>query len=293
MSPGGPLTRRDFDEVMRRASELAAEESGDPHGGFSEAEIVRIGHEVGLPEHHVRRALSEFRSRGHGAEGGQGKGLRHLLAPGDVRAGRTIDRPRARIRSELDEFMVGGQLLQRVRRKDDLLQYRPAVDWASRVARSASSTSRQHYVASSRLVEIRLEEVDGESTLVEIQVDPGIVANYRGGAIVGGGIAGVAVGVAIGVGMAAVFPVAVAMSGGVIAGVVAALLVAAVVGRGLRRRMGEVQAEVEGVLDGLESENGLEPPPPAWRRWVRRHFHGVAREMMGTDQGDTNWKSRK
>ncbi len=293
MSPGGPLTRRDFDEVMRRASELAAEESGGPHGEFSEAEVVRIGHEVGLPEHHVRRALSEFRSRGRGDVGGKGTGLRELLAPGDVRAGRTIDRPRDRIRSELDEFMVGGQLLQRVRRKDDLLQYRPAVDWASRVARSASSTSRQHYVASSRLVEVRLEEVDGESTLVEIQVDPGIVANYRGGAIVGGGIVGIAVGAAIGVGMAAVFPVAVAVGGGVIAGAVAALLVAAVVGRGLNRRMGEVQAEVEGVLDGLESENGLEPPPPAWRRWVRRHFHGVAREMMGTDQGDTNWKSRK
>jgi len=69
--------------------------------------------------------------------------------------------------------------------------------------------------------------------------------------------------------------------------------VAAVVGRALRRRMGEVQAEVEGVLDGLESENGLEPPPPAWRRWVRRHFHGVAREMMGTDQGEKTWKSGK
>ena len=53
-------------------------------------------------------------------------------------------------------------------------------------------------------------------------------------------------------------------------------------GPGFRRRVADVESEVEGVLDGLEKEKGLEPPPPAWRRWVRRHFHGVAREMMDT-----------
>ena len=293
MSSGGPLTRRDFDEVMRRASELAAEEPGGPGGEFSDAEVVRIGREVGLDERHVRRALAEHRGRGGGVAHSQGGGLRELVTPGNVRASRTIERTRARIRREMDDFMVGGQLLQRVRRKDDLLQYRPSVDWVSRVARAASSTSRQHYVASARLVEVRLEEVGAGSTLVEIQVDPGIVANYRSGAVVGGGIVGVAVGAGVGVGMATLFSVAVALGGGVIVGVVAAMLVAVAVGRGFRRRLGEVQSEVEGVLDGLESEQGLEPPPPAWRRWVRRHFHGVAREMMGTDQGDTNWRSRK
>ena len=146
MSSGGPLTRRDFDEVMRRAAELAGDDPGGADDAFSEAEVVRIGREVGLPERHVRRALEEQRGRGGGVEGGWRGTLRMLLLRDEVAARRTIERPRARIRRELDDFMVGGQLLQRVRGKDDLLQYRPAVDWVSRVARAASFRSRKHYV---------------------------------------------------------------------------------------------------------------------------------------------------
>ena len=43
---------------------------------------------------------------------------------------------------KIDEFMVAGQLLQLVRKGVSILQYRPAVDWASQIARAASSTSK-------------------------------------------------------------------------------------------------------------------------------------------------------
>lgn len=276
MSGKGTLSRRDFDEVMRRASELAAAEPGGSEEEFTEAELVRIGREVGLADRHVRSALAEFRSdRGR---------MRSLLATGEIRSGRTVERPRARVRSELDDFMVGGQLLQRVRQREDLLQYRPAVDWASRVARAASSTSRQHYVAASRMVEVRLDELGPDSTQVDIVVDPGMAGKYRTGAVLGGGMAGVAAGIGVGVGLALLATLPVAAAGGIAVGVVVAVAVAGLVARGFQRRLGEVHLEVEGILDGLESDGGLEPPPPAWRRWVRRHFHGVAREMMGEDE---------
>ncbi len=282
MSGKGTLTRRDFDEVMRRASELAAAEPGGAGGEFTEAELVRIGREVGLADRHVRRALREFRSDGGGRVPGR-RGVRALLDSGEVRAGRTVARPRERIRRELDEFMVGGQLLQRVRKRDDLLQYRPAIDWASRVARAASSTSRQHYVAASRLVEVRLEDLGAGSTQVDVVVDPGMAANYRTGAVLGGGTAGAAAGVGVGAGLAMLASLPVAALAGAAAGLTVAALVAGMVARGFQRRLGDVHLEVEGILDGLEDAGGLEPPPPAWRRWVRRHFHGVAREMMGRD----------
>lgn len=295
MSAGGPLTRSDFDDVMRRAAELAAADPDSAADAFSDAEVVRIGREVGLPERHVRRALEEHRAQGVGGEGGWKKALRMLLLRDEVAAGRTIERPRARIRRELDDFMVGGQLLQRVRGTDDLLQYRPAVDWASRVARAASFRSRKHYVASARLVEVRLERVDGESTQVDICVDPGIAGNYQNWWVLAGLMAG---GVVWAAGVAASWPLSlvVAVCGGV--GVTMPLLVALLAGPGFRRRVADVRTEVEGVLDGLETESGLEPPPPAWRRWVRRHFHGVAREMMDTpgnsqQQGDSNWRSKR
>lgn len=282
MSGRGTLTRRDFDEVMRRASELAAAEPGGSEGEFTEAELVRIGREVGLADRHVRRALREFHS-GTGQVVAGRRGIRALLESGEVRAGRTVARPRERIRHELDDFMVGGQLLQRVRQREDLLQYRPAIDWASRVARAASSTSRQHYVAASRLVEVRLEDLGTDSTQVDIVVDPGMAGNYRTGAVLGGGMAGAAAGLGVGAGLALLASLPVAALGGVAVGLAAAALVASMVAQGFQRRLGEVHLEVEGILDGLEDDGGLEPPPPAWRRWVRRHFHGVAREMMGKD----------
>ena len=297
MSSRGRLARRDFDRVMRRAAELAAEDPGGAEDTFSDAEVVRIGREAGLPEEHVRRALAEHRARGGGgrAVGRWAWSLQLLLCRDDVSASRVIERPRARIRQELDEFMVGGQLLQRVRRKDDLLQYRPAVDWVSRVARAASFRSREHYVASSRLVEVRLERMSAGSTLVDIRIDPGIAANYRNWWAMAACVAGPTAGVAVGAGMAApsLLAVGAVLAAGGAAVVLSTLLVVLLAAPGFRRRLADVRSEAEGMLDGLERENGLEPPPPAWRRWVRRHFHGVAREMMATEQGDSNWRSKR
>ena len=285
MSSRGPLKRRDFDEVMRRAAELAADDPDSTEDAFSDAEVVRIGREVGLPEEHVRRALAEQRARGGGAGKGRGGGLQMLLLRDEVTASRTIERPRARIRRELDDFMVGGQLLQGVRRKDDLLQYRPAVDWVSRVARAASFRSRQHYVASSRLVEVRMERMGAESTRVEVRVDPGIAANYRNWWVLAACATGVAAGVGVGMSLPpSLFAVGAFLATGVATGLLTSLVVSLMAGPGFRRRVADVQSEVEGLLDGLEKEKGLEPPPPAWRRWVRRHFHGVAREMMETQE---------
>lgn len=283
MSDKGTLSRRDFDEVMRRASELAATEPGASEEEFTEAELVRIGREVGLADRHVRTALAEFRTDRGGFARRRGR-IRALLATGEIHSSRTVKRPRARIHGELDDFMVGSQLLQRVRQREDLLQYRPAIDWASRVARAASSTSRQHYVAASRLVEARMDELGPESTQVDIVVDPGMAGKYRTGAVLGGGMAGAAAGIGVGAGLALLATLPVAVAGGIAAGVVSAVVVMSLVALGFERRLGEVHLEVEGILDGLESDGGLEPPPPAWRRWVRRHFHGVAREVMGKDE---------
>ena len=76
------LTRRDFDAVIRRAAELA---SSEPDGSdrLSEAELFRIAGEVGLPDAHVRRALSEIR-----AGGGQGGVLERLFGAASVSASR-------------------------------------------------------------------------------------------------------------------------------------------------------------------------------------------------------------
>lgn len=276
MEPERSLTRREFEAVMKRASELAAREPDTPEASLSEGEVLRIAREVGLPERYVRKALTEVRS--------SSTVTRHFWGPESVGAGRTVPGSREDVARALDEFLVAGRLLQSVRRGRDLLQYRPALDWASRIARSASSTSRQYYVATADRVEIRLEVADPDRTFVRFEIDPGMRGDYVAGGIVGGLVGGAGVGVGAGFLLALAVPVGAAVAGGIVLGGAVAAGIAAATGRAYRKRLVEVTAEVEGILDRLEMGDSLEPPPPSWRRWVRRYFHGVARDLMREDR---------
>ena len=270
---GRSLTRKEFDAVIRRASELAASEAEVGDGGFSEAEIFRIAGEVGLPQRYVRRALAEVRTT-------QGSGiLDRLFGSTRVSAWRIVPGTPTEIASVLDDFLVATQLLQRVRRTPAVLQYRPALDWVSQIARAASFTSRKYYVASARWVEARLEAAESERTLVELTVDPGTRGDNIGLAFLGGGGAGALSGVGAGLAVAMAAPVAVAVVAGVVVGAGVLSIVTYSVGASHRRKLREVQAELEGILDRMEVGESLEPPPPSWQRWVRRQFHGVAREL--------------
>jgi len=276
---GRSLTRYEFDAVIRRAAELASADSEPGEGGLTEAELFRIAREVGLSERHVRMALSEVRS-------GRSRGgtLDRIFGPSFLRAARVVPGTVKELATKLDDFFAGTQLLQPVRRGPQVLQYRPAVDWASQIARAASFTSRKYYVASAKSVEVHLDEVDEASTLVELVVEPGTRSDSVGGAAFGGGAAGVGAGIGLGFAVVATggalalaIPVGVAASGAVAGGITW------LVGASHKKKLLEVQAEVEGLLDRLELGESLEPPPASWRRWVKRQFHGVARDLMSLE----------
>lgn len=277
---GKSLTRGEFDAVIRRAAELSASDSEAAEGALTEAEVFRIAREVGLSERHVRVALAEVRT------GPEPTGvLDRIFGPAFIRAARVVPGTPTALASKLDDFFVGTQLLQPVRRGPTQLQYRPALDWASKLARAASFTQRKYYVASAKSVEVRLEAVDDNSVLVELIVDPGTRGDNIAGASVGGG----SVGVGVGIGATATV---ITSGGAVLLGtgigfVAGALVIGGItyaVGVSHKKKLGEVLIEVEGLLDRLENGESLEPPPASWRSWVKRQFHGVAQDLRNLDR---------
>lgn len=275
---GASLTRREFEAVIKRASELA---TADPEGGqgvLDEGELFRIAREVGLPDIHVRRALSELRR----AEEPRGVVARWFGSV-TIHVSRVVGGDREHLRAIMDEFLVAGHLLQPVRRGSDVLLYRPAVDWISNFARAGASLSQTVHWAAAKEVEVRLTEVDGETTLVELVVDPGVRADYTGGAIFGG----LGAGTAVGFGTTAMLGSVLAVSPaglwylGLVAGGAAALGLARVVSHYSRKRREEVKHELEGILDRLERGEDLSPPPASWRRWVTRQARRFRVELSG------------
>lgn len=268
---GRGLTRREFDEVIRRAAEFTAQDS-EAGGELDEDDLLRIAREVGLPEGNVRRALSEVRA---GAT--SGSLLDRVYGPSHIICARVVPGELDEVSRKVDDFLVGGRLLHRVRRTGHYLQYRPAVDWISSLARAASATSSRYYVASAKSVEVRLDDAEEGWTLVEFVVDPGIRGDWVAGGLIGGGAGGMATGLGSGLWMATLAPDALAAAAGLtLAGGVFAL-VNRLTARGHRKRWREILAEVEGILDSLESGENLEPPPASWRKWVERQFHGARR----------------
>lgn len=282
---GRSLTRSEFDAVIRRAAELASSDPDAAEGALTEAELFRIAGEVGLTEGQVRLALAEVRSGVEGRmEGGAGF-LDRVFGPSHVRASRVVPGTPEKLSQTIDEFLVSTQLLQRVRGSTTMLQYRPAADWASQVARAASFSSRKYFIASARSVEVQLDAVDTDRTLVAFLIDPGTRGNDIGGAVFGGVMAAGVAGGAAAVGLALIAtPLALAVGLGAVAGGGVWSAIFFGTGSAHKRKLNDVRSEAEGVLDTLEAGVSLEPPPPAWRKWVRRHFHGVARDIMGDEE---------
>ncbi|MBT8396190.1 MAG: hypothetical protein HKO65_00725 [Gemmatimonadetes bacterium] len=280
VDPSRSLTRKEFDEVIRRAAEIAVSEPDGSDSGLTENDLFRIARDVGLNEGHVRKALSEVRTS---PPTGRGP-VAALYGPSFVVASRVVPGNPSALSRKIDEFMVAGHLLQAVRKGRSILLYRPAVDWASQIARAASSTSRKYYVASAKRVEVRFEDVEEGRTLVQIEVEPGTRDDYIAGGIIGGLGGGAGAGIGVGFALAAAGPALLGVAAGVAVGSAVLGGLSWVTGYYHKKRLLEVRAEIEGILDRLESGESLEPPPSSWRRWVRRHFHGVAKDLLGDSE---------
>lgn len=273
---GRAIARRDFEAIIRRAAELSLAES-DPGDFLSEDEVLRIAGELGLPAHHVRKALYEqpvlaeretWYSRWFGPAG---------QAQSRAVAGRAEP-----LQARLEEYLARQEYLQVIRRRPHELVLGPAEDTISKVARAFARPKGRFGLAHSQRVVLAIDPMPEDRVHVRIETD---FAEERKRGATGGVLAGGSLGLLTGAGLAVI--AAVTTSGPLEAVLIGANLVASV-GAGVtiavraeakkfRDRMARVAAEIDHLLDRVETGQTLEPPPAPWRRNLQAKLFGNPR----------------
>ncbi|MEX0907332.1 MAG: hypothetical protein WD054_03295 [Gemmatimonadota bacterium] len=267
------ISRPVFEQVIRRAAELSLTET-DAEDNLSEAEVIRIATELGLPVHHVQRALFELPEltaapRWYDRYFGSPVFSVSRVVPGD---------PAATLR-RIEDYLVTREYLQIVRRRGETLALVPAEDTISSVARALFRPGSRHSVARASRVLVGTRRLHDAGSHVRFEADlsgsrrdllrTGIAAGGAGGLLTGGVAAGITAGV-LG-GDVSLVPHILAFGGAMAATVAAGFSVAA---SHFRSRVLSAESELAGLLDRLEQGERLDPPPPPWRRRLQLRLFG-------------------
>lgn len=274
------ISRQDLQLVIRRAAELYTEET-DADERLSEAEVLRIADELGLPGRHVRQALYELpRHRGAGGW------VDRWFGPPAVVGTRVVPGTPSQVVDRLEDYLVTREFLQVLRRQGEKVAFSPADDAISNVARAVRRPQRQWQIARARRVLVEARPIPEDESHVRLEID---VGNRRRRAVTGGIVGGALIGLPLAAG--AFFPVghlvfdiagdAAGYAAGLVAGAGAfAASVSAGVGVARSRfkaRLEDARLEVASLLDRLEGGRKLDPPPAPWLRSLRSRIADTLR----------------
>ncbi|HEU5465389.1 MAG TPA: hypothetical protein VFU75_00765 [Gemmatimonadales bacterium] len=238
---GELITREALDRIIQRAAELQTGER-DIGDGLTEAEVVKLGGEVGIPARYLQQALLEERTRTAVTEA-TGT-LAWLFGPGQIWVERVVPGSRADVEQSLTRWMEDEELLQVKRRFADRMSWEPRVGAFASIQRVFSTGGRGYALA-------RAEEIHAQVT----QLEPGfchvrlgaVVANLRRRRVAGGSAIG---------GTGALMTGAMMVVGAFGVFALAPLAVLVPVGIAFARAHGRenerVQVSLEQVLDRLE-----------------------------------------
>ena len=285
--PGDPsrgITRQDLQLVIRRAVELYTSET-DARERLSEAEVLRIADELGLPGRHVRQALYELPARPD-PDAIQGW-VDRWYGPPHVQGTRVVPGPPDQVLDRLEDYLVTREFLQVLRRQAGKAAFSPADDAISNVARAVRRPQRQWQIARSRRVLVDVRPMPELESHVRLELDLG---EHRRRAVTGGIVGGALVGIPLAAG--AFFPVghlvfdiagdAAAYAAGLAAG--AGAFGASVAGgvavarSRFRARVDNARLEIASLLDRLEGGRKLDPPPAPWLRSLRSKIADTLRK---------------
>jgi hypothetical protein len=270
---GRSLVRSDFEQVIRRAAELSLRDA-DADEQLSEAEVLRIAAELGLPVHHVQRAIFELPELSV-----QPRWYDRYYGGPIFSVSRVVPSQAPLTLRRIEEYLVTQEYLQIVRRRGENIALVPADDTISSIARAFTRSGARHHIARATRVLVNAHALPDDNAHVRLDVDlskarassanSAATAGLVGGIIVGG-VAAHMIGIAT-PGALGMVPEVLAFGGG-LAGTFAATFTGAA-----KRFQGRVRAaklELTGLLDRLEHGEKLDPPAAPWRRRLRSKFLG-------------------
>lgn len=276
--PERGITRPDLELVIRRAAELYTREA-DADEFLSEAEVLRIAEELGLPQRYVRQALYELPAREPG-----GIGLGTWYGPTLVQETRVVPGAPPPVLDRLEEYLVTREFLQLLRRQGYRAAFVPADDTISTLARAVRRPQRHWQIARSQRVLVEVRPMPEGASHVRVELDlarqrlRAVRTSIIGGLAIGVPVAAVA-GLPVGALMldlaggpaaaaAAVVTGATALGGSIAAGMA--------IGRArFRSRIDRARWEMAALLDRLEGGSTLDPPPAPWVRGLRSRISGA------------------
>lgn len=272
---GKSLASSDLEAVIRRAVELAQVQV-DSEDRVSEAELIRIGSEIGLSADKVRQALYDQPQLAADPKWYD----RYYSAP-VISTSRVVPtRPEVTL-GRLEEYISAREYMQLVRRKSGELRFIPAEDAISRLARGFSRPGSRFHLAHARRVVVNVQSLGDDRTHIRIEGDfsqqraESVTQGVLAGGFLGflpGAIGGIMMAVSMDGGVGGV---AVAL-GSTILGVSAGSTIGLRIAAGkFRDRLVAARREIDTLLDRAEHSDKLEPPPAPWRRSLRAKFFGT------------------
>jgi hypothetical protein len=188
--PSRNFTTPELEAVIRRALELQSNASARADESLSEADVVRIGQELGLDAATVRRAMAEVHGRPVEKESGA---LVALAGNKTVRVSRVIPRDAASVGALIDRLLREIELMVPERRSGNRIHYEKNPSLAAMVSRVTQNFSRSEKPLKLDEIDVVVSAIDENSTLVELSVNfgdrrSGIVAGVIGSSTVASGV---------------------------------------------------------------------------------------------------------
>ncbi|MEO6446425.1 MAG: hypothetical protein ABIZ91_08760 [Gemmatimonadaceae bacterium] len=249
-----------LERVLARAAELQAGHS-ERSDAMSEAELIDVGNQVGIPADLVRQALAEERTRVTVPEatGVVGEYFGSSIAS----ASRIVRGQPAQLLSSIDQWMQREESLRPKRRMTDRLTWEARRDIAGTIQVGLNLRGRAYALAQSNEVGATVISIDAERSMVRLDADFGESRRrkVRWSAVVGGGMF---LSAAALVAITIVVPGSSAIVGGIVGSAWAAsgAGIAAAIAAGQRKRVARAQLSLDQILDQLEHNQMPKPASP-------------------------------